>query len=101
MPVSTKKSILFARAADGKAVHQWPVAVFNEPAQAKSYAGMVKMAHSAGSDEMVKALDPAHKLDADGKPLTGVKWSIVTVPYAPTPSFEDDEVTDETQASTS
>lgn len=101
MPVSTNKSILFARAVDGKVTHQWPVAVFNEPSQAKSYAGMIRMAHTANSPEMVKALDPQHKLDADGKPLEGVKWSIVTVPYAPTPKFEDDEVTDETQPSTS
>lgn len=98
MPVSTEKTILFARATDGKVTHQWPVAVFNQPAQAKSYAGMLKLAYSTGSAEAIKALDANAKKGADEKHLTGVKYSMVTVPYAPTPEFGDDD-DDETASS--
>lgn len=91
MPVSTEKTILFARALDGKVTHQWPVAVFNQPAQAKSYAGMLRLAYSTGSPEAIKALDPNAKKGADEKHLTGVKYSLVTVPYAPTPAFADED----------
>lgn len=91
MPVSTAKSILFARAQDGKAIHQWPVAVFNEVSQAKSYAGMLRIAYKSGSPEAVAALDPKHHKDAEGAPLLDVKWSIETVPYSPQPKFGDDD----------
>lgn len=98
MPVSTEKTILFARAVDGKVTHQWPVAVFNQPSGARSYVSMLKVAYAADSLEAIKALDPAHKQDAEGKHLTGVKYSLVTVPYQPSPAFGDDD-TEEVAAS--
>lgn len=100
MPVSTQKSILFSRATEGKAVHLWPVAVFNQPSQAKTYASMLKVAYKSGNHEAVAALDPNHRKGEDGTPLSDIKWSVVTVPYSPEPSFgEDDDVTVEAPAS--
>src|SRR5215472_1729017 len=90
MPVSTEKSILFARAMDGKAVHQWPVAVFNQPEQAKSYASLLRIAYRAGDHDAVALLDPAHHKNEAGAPLAEIKWSIVKVPYAPQPVFAED-----------
>lgn len=93
MPVSIDKAILFARAMEGKQVHLWPVAVFNHASQAKSYAGMLKVAYKSGSADAIKALDPSHHKTPEGEPLTDIRWSIVTVPYSPSPAFgEDDEV---------
>ena len=94
MPVSTRKHILFASALDGKVRHLWPVAVFNERNQAKSYAGFVQLAYSTGDKDAIMALDPQAKLDAESNPLKVEKFSIVEVPYAPQPvlaAFEDDE----------
>lgn len=94
MAVSTEKTILFARAVDGKVTHQWPVATFNTPAQAKSYAGLIRLGHKSGSKDMILALDPSHKLDADGAPLTDVKFAMTTVPYNPTPDIGADDDTE-------
>lgn len=91
MPVSTQKSILFARAQDGKQVHLWPVATFNKPQSAKAYASMLKIAYKSGNHEAVAALDPAHRKTAEGAPIADVKWSIVVVPYEPSPVFGDDD----------
>lgn len=89
MPVSMKKTILFARAAEGKVTHLWPVAVFNERKTAASYASFLKMAHSTGSAEAIKLLDPAAKLGEDGTPLPVEKFSLVEVPYAPQPALAE------------
>lgn len=91
MPISTKKVILFARATEGKVVHQWPVAVFNQPSGAKSYASMLRIAYKSGSHEAIAVLDPSHRKDGDGKALTEIKWSTLEVPYQPQPTFDDDE----------
>lgn len=93
MPVSTKKVILFASAVDGKARHQWPVAVFNDTKGAKSYATFVKLAHNTGDHAAIALLDPAHRKDSEGAPLKVEKFSLVEVPYAPQPAlaeFDDD-----------
>lgn len=98
MPVSTKKVILFARAVDGKVTHQWPVAVFNNTAGAKSYASMLRIAYKSESPEAIAVLDPSHKKDSDGKALAEIKWSMLEVPYAPQPTFGDDETEGEATA---
>lgn len=91
MAASKDKTILFARATEGKTVHQWPVAVFNTPVSARSFAAFLKLAQTSGNAELQLALDPAHRKSEDGAPLPGVKWSAVTVPYAPTPELAEDE----------
>lgn len=94
MPVSTKKVILFARAAEGKVMHQWPVAVFNDAKGAKSYATFLKLAHTTGDAAAIALLDPAHKKDSEGKPLNVAKFAMLEVPYAPQPAlaeFDDDK----------
>lgn len=100
MAASRDKTILFARAVEGKAVHQWPVAVFNTPADARTYVAFLRLAQTSGNAELQLALDPAHRKGEDGAPLPDVKWSLVTVAYAPTPALADDETETERVPST-
>jgi hypothetical protein len=93
--VSKDKVILFASATHNKARHLWPVAVFNEAPAAKSYATFLRLAYRADDGAAIALLDPtAHKDDA-GQYLKDTKWSLVTVPYAPQPSFEEDGATED------
>ena len=95
MPVKTKAAVLFARATHDKVSHLWPVAVFSDSADAKSYATLLRIAYRAGDAEAIALLDPSHRKDGDSKPLLDVKWSVATVPYAPKPVFSEDAATDE------
>jgi hypothetical protein len=94
MPASKNKTILFGNATHNKARHLWPVAVFNDDAAAKSYATFLRLAYRADDDAAIKILDPAAHRDDEGKALTDTKWSVVTVPYAPQPAFEEDDATE-------
>ena len=58
MAASKDKTVLFARATEGKAIHQWPVAVFNTEQNARSYAAFLKLAQTSGNPELQLALDP-------------------------------------------
>jgi hypothetical protein len=49
------------------------------------------LAYRSGDDAAIALLDPAAHKDDSGKYLTDAKWSLVTVPYAPQPSFEEDD----------
>jgi hypothetical protein len=90
MAVSKDKVILFAQATHNKARHQWPVAVFNEQPAARSYATFLRLAYRADDGAAIALLDPSAHKDDEGKYLADTKWSMVTVPYAPQPSFEED-----------
>lgn len=94
---SRNKTILFSSITVNKVKRQWPTAVFNTPADAKSYAGMIRLAHASGNAEMAKALDPRTAVGEDGKLHPDVKFSLFTVPYAPTPgdTLSADEIADE------
>lgn len=100
MAASKDKTILFANATHNKARHLWPVAVFNEPASAKSYATFLRLAYRSGDVGAIAALDPAAHKDDEGVPLKDVKWSMVTVPYAPMPTFDEDDAAVEEGAAT-
>lgn len=95
---ATAKTILFGKATHDRKIHQWPVAVFARPDDAKGYAAFLRLAYRAKDDEAIKGLDPKCATDAEGKPLYDTKWSMVTVPYAPLPEMDSDDsaVTDET-----
>lgn len=93
MAASTAKAILFGRATEDHTVHQWPIAVFNDSADAVSYAGMLKIAYTSGDEALITKLDPSAVFGKDKKPLPNVKWSVVIRPYAPKPAFESDDVT--------
>lgn len=92
MARSTAKVILFSRIeVDGK-THQWPVAVFNDHDGAKSYATIIKMAHTSGDVKGAKALDKNTPVDKAGKLIAGLKFSIAEVPYEPTPALSDEDL---------
>lgn len=91
MAASKDKAILFGVATHNKARYLWPIAVFNEPTQAKSYATFLRLAYRAGDDEAIKLLDASAARDDTGAVLKDTKWSVTVVPYAPTPAIEDDD----------
>jgi hypothetical protein len=89
---STEKTILFARATVNKSVRQWPVAVFNSPVAAKTYAAYLKMAHSSGDLDRIKQLDPRYSAPEGDDALPEVKFSVATVAYEPSPTVPLPEV---------
>ena len=80
---SSEKTILFARLTVERKTSQWPIATFNTPVAASTYAAFIKMAHSQGDAVMAKSLDPQVKLDDNGHIIPGTKFSLKTVPYEP------------------
>lgn len=92
------KVILFSRVTVNKQVHQWPVAVFGNTVAAKTYAAYIKMAHASGDVATATKLDPKTRLNEDGSIIIGVKFSMVSAPYDPTPGdgIDDSDITDET-----
>jgi hypothetical protein len=101
MAASKDKVILFARATHNKAVHLWPVAVFNDAVSAKSYATFLRLAYRSSDLEAIAALDPSFRKDDTDAPLKDTKWSMVTAPYAPQPSFGEDDAASEDAPATS
>lgn len=100
MAASKDKAILFARATLDRAHHLWPVAVFNDTALARQYAGILKMAYAIGDQAVIKSLDPSALCDAQGVAVPGTKWSVKVVPYAPTPAATAEDVPEEGAATT-
>lgn len=94
MAASTYKVILFSRVTVDKKTHQWPTAVFNKHADAKTFATILSVAHKSGDVETAVKMDPRAAVDADGKLVPGLRFSIVEVPYAPTASFGTDDMFD-------
>lgn len=88
---STSKTVLFTTASDGRKTIQWPVAVFNDQASAKSFAAFLRLAVKAGNVDVVKVLDPSVKLTEEGKLHANMKYSVIDLPYAPTPELPEDE----------
>lgn len=90
---ASSKTVLFSRITVNKTVHQWPVGVFANSTSAKTYAAYVKMAHSSGLVDLAKKLDPKTRVTEDGKLMPGVKFSVVTLPYEPSPGdgISDDD----------
>lgn len=98
---AAQKTILFSRVTVAKTVHMWPVGVFANPTSAKTYAAYLKMAHGSSNVDMAKSLDPKTRLAEDGTLIPGLKLSIQTVAYEPTPSAGaggDDVVEEEATA---
>lgn len=95
---ATSKVILFGRATHERKVHQWPVAVFAKTDDARAYATFLRLAYRAKDEGAIAALDPGHAKTSDDKIIFEVKWSMVTVPYAPLPEMDadSDAATDET-----
>lgn len=91
MAAATKKTILTSTTRHDKKVYSHPVAVFANPTDAKTYATFIRLALRAGDKEAMLKLDPQSVLDADGNLAPDVKWSLLTVPYAPSPDFGDEE----------
>lgn len=96
MAKSLTKVVLFATSRHDKKVYQHPVASFNSEATAKSYAMILRLAHRSGDVVMAKELDPRVQLTGDGELIADTKWSMVTLPYEPEPSVDDDETESET-----
>jgi hypothetical protein len=86
------KTILFSRVTISKAVHQHPVAVFSREPDAKAYAVLLNTAHKSGNVEMAKQLDAKTALAEDGTLIPGIKFALVTVPYAPTLADSGDDL---------
>lgn len=100
MAASKSKVILFGTAKQAKVTHRWPVAVFNDAKQAKSYATFLRLAYRAADWPAVKTLDPSAVMTEEGTPIKDTKWSLVEVPYAPSPDLEDDDAATEEAAPT-
>lgn len=100
MATATSKAILFVTAKVDRKVHTHPVAVFANGVDAKTYATFLRLAHRSGDVEALKKLDEQVTLTEDGAIVPDTKWSIVTVPYAPSPEWDDDETETATPAST-
>lgn len=91
MAAATKKTILTSTTRHDKKVYTHPVAVFANPTDAKTYATFIRLALRSNDKDAMIALDAQTVLDADGNIAPDVKWSLVTVPYAPSPDFGDDD----------
>lgn len=90
MARSTEKTILFGTAkVDGRA-HQWPIAVFNTPDQARHYVTFLRLASRAKDGDAVKALDPRTPIAGTGDPVWAVKYSLTTCPYSPVPLIAEE-----------
>lgn len=95
---AVNKTILFGRITIERKTQLWPIAVFATPVAAKTYAAYYKMAISSGNVDLVRAFDPQAKIDSNGHIIPGLKLSVATVAYDPSPTshLADDSVADET-----
>lgn len=101
MAVSTAKVILFSRVVVDKKTYQWPTAVFNKHDDAKSFATVLGMAHKNGDVTSAKTMDAQTKTQEDGTLVPGLRFSIVEVPYSPSPSLGASDMFDEPTPPTS
>jgi len=92
MAKSLDKTILFGTCKYDRKVYQWPVATFNTPVAAKSYAVFLRLAYRANDESAIKALDPSAHRGEDDAAVKDTKWSLATVPYEPTPDLPDDDM---------
>lgn len=95
---AVSKTILFGRITIERKTQLWPIAVFATPVAAKTYAAYYKMAISSGNVDLVRAFDPQAKIDGNGHIIPGLKLSVATVAYDPSPTshMADDGIADET-----
>lgn len=89
---STSKVILFSRVTVGNKVHQWPVAVFTNVTEAKTYAVLISGAHKNADAALAVKLDSQTRLNEDGTLVPGIKFSLTEAPYAPTLADSADEL---------
>jgi len=87
---ATSKVILFGKATYNKKLYQWPIAVFAKTDDARAYATFLRLAYRAKDEGAIAALDPSHAKTDDNAIIFDVKWSMVTVPYAPLPEMDTD-----------
>lgn len=100
MARSTSKVILFSRVTVDRKVHQWPTAIFNKHEEARTFATLLKMAHATGNADLARKMDPKTALDGEGKLVTGLKFSILEVPYSPAVDLGDDDSIDAPETAT-
>lgn len=91
MAAATRKVILFATSRFERKVYSHPVAVFPSETAARTYVMFLRLAHRAQDTSAVVALDPATHLTEDGALITDTKWSILEVPYSPSPTLADED----------
>lgn len=89
---SLTKVILFTRVTQDKHLYQWPVAAFADMSKAKTHAVLINTAHKTGNVDMAKSLDPQTRVDAEGKLVPGIKFSLVEVPYEPSLADSADDL---------
>jgi hypothetical protein len=100
MARSTAKVILFSRIKDGNKTVQWPTAVFNTHEDARGFATILSMAHKSGDAKTAQAMDAKTPVDGEGKLITGLRFSIVEVPYSPAASLAASDMLDEPESPT-
>lgn len=91
MAKALNKAVLFGNATHNKARHQWPIAVFGKSDEARQYVTFLRLAYRAGDAEAIAALDKSALKTDTGEYVKDVKYSITTVPYAPTPDLESED----------
>jgi hypothetical protein len=87
----TNTIVLFALVKKGNATMQWPIAAFTKIDAAKAHTGLIKLAHSSGNVDMIKALDPKFPVSEDGKLGPLPKFSVVTLPHNPVLGVDSDD----------
>lgn len=80
---SSTKTVLYAKVKVGKEDRQWPVAAFNSDREARKFAPSYYELYMSGSGTALHELTPDAVLDPDGKPLPGLRFSLLTLPYNP------------------
>jgi hypothetical protein len=88
MPAATGpvfRYVVFAQHQHAKGKVTWPVRVFANEDKAASFRRDIADAQRTGDHTKMTSLDPDWRMDADGKPLTGVKWATRKLPYGYTP----------------
>lgn len=89
---AAERTILTSRVEVDKKIHTHPIAVFPNDAAAKSFATALHKAITAGDAVTAKSLDEHVVIGQDEKPVTGVKFSVLTVPYDPAAAAVDDSI---------
>lgn len=80
---SSEKTILHATGKQGGKTHNWIVAVFNAPRDAKPFVATLKLHYKTADAEAVTAMDPKAPLGEKGELPTDVRFALSTAPYAP------------------
>lgn len=89
---ASTKTILFSRVTVDKTVKRHIVAVFGSEADAKSYAGLIALAHKSGNTELAVSLDEHTVLTDDKALVPGLKFDLVSARYNPSTADSADDM---------